>query len=509
MKHLLVFLFIALTIQGWAQQSGDSTLGANLVPVKKDTVVKASLSLRNVIDLAISQSSAVKNSENQNVNYYWRYRNFKTSSMPQLTLSGDLPNYQRRSDEQVQQPDGSYLFLPVAKLTTSSTLSLSQSIPLTNSYVYAASSLYRLQDYQRKSTSFSSSPFSIGLYQPLFAFNWMKWNKKTEPLIYEEAQKNFIESLERISLEATSRFFHYLQIQTNYNLAESNLKNSEDNLRIAEVKQKMGDISENDFSRITLSVFNAKKALSRAEMDLKNADFELKSYIGLDMNMNIKLSIPLDMLLFDVDVNKALEEAHANRKETPYYERRVIEAERDLLQAKKASGLNIILHGSYGLSSYAPDFLGAYENPENSRQLRLEVNVPIMDWGRSESRIKLAESRRNLVLYDVEKDKSNFERSIVVEVEQFNLLKDQIQTAREADKVAENGYQIALKKFQNGEISITDLNISLSERESAKRDYISSIEKYWESFYTIRILTLFDFESGSKIHWDNPMLAGD
>jgi outer membrane protein TolC len=92
-------------------------------------------------------------------------------------------------------------------------------------------------------------------------------------------------------------------------------------------------------------------------------------------------------------------------------------------------------------------------------------------------------------------------------VEQFGLLKDQLNTASEADKVAENGYQIALKKFQSGEISITDLNISLSERETAKRDYITSIENYWESYYRLRILTLYDFELKQKINYENPMLS--
>jgi outer membrane protein TolC len=336
----------------------------------------------------------------------------------------------------------------------------------------------------------------------------MKWYKVTEPLIYDEAQKTFIQSIEEIAHEATSRFFRYLQIQTNYSLAESNLKNSQDNLKIAEVKQKIGDISENDFSRITLSVLNAKKALDKARMDLKNADFELKTYIGLDQNMNISLQIPVDMILFYVDVKTALDEANTNRKETPYLQRRLIEADRDLAQAKHSNGYSVTLQGSFGLSKSSPEFNGVYQAPDDSRSVRLTLSVPIMDWGRSASKVKLAESQRELTLFDVEKNRANFERQIVVEVEQFNLLKDQLVTAKEADKVAESGYRIALKKFQNGEISITDLNISLSERETAKRDYISSIEKYWESYYLIRILTLYDFETSTKITYSNPMLGG-
>jgi outer membrane protein len=80
-------------------------------------------------------------------------------------------------------------------------------------------------------------------------------------------------------------------------------------------------------------------------------------------------------------------------------------------------------------------------------------------------------------------------------------------TAREADKVAENGYLISLKKFQNGEISITELNISLAEREAAKNDYMTSLESYWLAYYNLRMLTLYDFEMQQKITYNNPMLS--
>jgi outer membrane protein TolC len=151
--------------------------------------------------------------------------------------------------------------------------------------------------------------------------------------------------------------------------------------------------------------------------------------------------------------------------------------------------------------------MGIYEDPQNGSALKLSMSIPILDWGRSASTVKLAESQRELVVYDVERDKADFERGVIVQVEQFSLLKDQLKTAREADRVAENGYLIALKKFQSGEISITDLNISLSERESAKRDYIYSIETYWKSYYRLRILTLYDFELNEKITYENPMLS--
>ena len=463
------------------------------------------LTLRNVVDLAIQQSSSMKYVQNTNVNYYWRWKNFKSSFMPQLTLNGQVPDY-THSTTPVVQPDGSVEFRNISQVKASSQISLSQSIANTGTYIYAATDLYRIQDFIKNTVEFSGSPFQIGLHQPIFAFNSMKWQKKVEPLIYDEAQKQFIESTEQVALQAARYFFRYLQIQTNYNLAENNLKNSNNNLAIAEIRRKLGKISENDYSRIQLSVLNAQKSINKARMDLKNADFELKTYINLDQNQKMQLVIPLSMFLFSIDVNKALEEAMANRKEASYFERRLIEAERDLVRAKRNSGLSATLSGSYGISNSAGSYKGIYDNPEKERTARLSMSIPILDWGRSGSLVKLAESKRELVIFDVEKDIKDFERGVIVQVEQFSLLRDQINTAREADKVAENGYQIALKKFQSGEISITDLNIALSERESSKRDYITAIENYWESYYRLRILTLYDFERNEKIVYSNPML---
>ena len=464
------------------------------------------LSLKEVVDLAISQSSAIKYVQNTNVNYYWRWKNFQSRFRPSLSLNGELPDY-NNSTEAVTQPDGSIRFKQVSNAQTSAKLSLSQSIPQLGTKVYAASSVYRVQDFNQNKIDYSGSPFLIGFTQPIFAYNWMKWSKKTEPLIYEEANKNYIESVEEISLYATKRFFDYLKIQTNYNLAQSNLKNGKANLRIAEEKKKLGKISQNDFSRIQLSVLNAQKSLNLASMKLRNADFELKSYVGLDQNQQIKLLMPLEMIFFDIDPQKALEEAKANRKETPRNERRKIIAQRDVVEAKRSSGLQATLSGRYGVSNSDNTLYGIYENPERERVLKLSFNIPILDWVKSASEIKLAESERDLVLYDVEKDEQDFEREVIVQVEQFSLLKDQMTVTREADKVAENGYQIALKKFQNGEISITDLNISLSERESAKRDYIDSLKDYWTAYYNLRILTLYDFEFDQKINYDNPMIG--
>ena len=482
-------------------------LSAQENSVRNDSV-KLGLSLRNIVDLAISQSSSLKYAQNQHVSYYWRYRNFSKQFLPNLILNGTLPNY-AQSTIPVTQPDGSIEFKQVSNLSLNSNLYLNQYIPLTGTQIYASTTFSRVQDYNKNSTRYSGSPFSIGFNQPIFAYNWMKWTKIIEPMVYDESQKNFIQTIEGIAYNATSYFFNYLRIQTNYNLAKNSYDNSSDNLKIAKIKKKLGQISDNDFSRIELSVLNAQKSMNSAKMDLKNADFSLKSYIGLDQKEKIELQMPLLITLFDIDPQKALKEARENRSEQVYYQRRLISAESQLTQAKRSSGLNATLSGNYGLSNSAENFSGIYSNPLNQRMLQLTFSVPILDWGKAASSVKMAESNRDLVSFDVKQSFEDFDRGVIVQVEQFGLLKDQLKTAEEADKVAANGYIIALKKFQNGEITITDMNIASSERVTAKLDYINSLATYWLAYYRLRILTLYDFELDHKIKYTNPMLIGE
>ncbi|HCE58293.1 MAG TPA: hypothetical protein DER09_10800, partial [Prolixibacteraceae bacterium] len=178
MKRLFILLIFSVSCSGFLTAQTDT--------------MKLTLSLDDVIDLAITQSSAIKYTQNSNVNYYWRYRNYKTRFRPQLVFNSDLPNY-RHTTQPVTQPDGSIEFKQVSNLSASAVLSLNQSIPQLGTYIYASTSAYGIRNLNQGSTSFSGAPFVIGFSQPLFGYNWMKWYRMTEPMVYDEAQKRFVE----------------------------------------------------------------------------------------------------------------------------------------------------------------------------------------------------------------------------------------------------------------------------------------------------------------------------
>ncbi len=53
-----------------------------------------------------------------------------------------------------------------------------------------------------------------------------------------------------------------------------------------------------------------------------------------------------------------------------------------------------------------------------------------------------------------------------------------------------------------GKISTLDLNDSRVSKDEARREYINELYLFWNYYYQIRSLTLWDFSAGSGIDAD-------
>ena len=79
------------------------------------------------------------------------------------------------------------------------------------------------------------------------------------------------------------------------------------------------------------------------------------------------------------------------------------------------------------------------------------------------------------------------------------MLQDFIEFTKEADQTAAERYEIARLRYIANDISLTEYNIALEQKDYARQDYITALRDYWVTFYTIRILTLHDFENNKQL----------
>ena len=88
----------------------------------------------------------------------------------------------------------------------------------------------------------------------------------------------------------------------------------------------------------------------------------------------------------------------------------------------------------------------------------------------------------------------DFEQEVMLQVLQFNLQDDQVRIAAKADTIAQNRYIVTKERFLIGNVVVTDLNIALTDKDAATRNYLTTLYNYWSYYFNIRKLTLFDFE---------------
>jgi outer membrane protein TolC len=456
------------------------------------------LRLDATVAMARSQSIAAKQAETQKETAYWRWRSFQSDFKPQLSLRGTLPSF-TRSFVDVTQPDGNIAFLPVSFNNSSLDLSLRQRISRTGGTVFAQKQLQRFDNFIQKNTLYNGIPFAFGIEQPLSQFNLWKWDKQTEPLQYNESQQEYFENLEQVALDATIFYFNLLIAQVNLQIAQTNLRSSDTLYKIANQKLALGKISQNDLLQLQLGVLNAEKDLASATQAAEVAQLQLKTHLAYRGEEKLELEIPTPGPAFQVDAARARQEALNNRADAIAFKRRLLEASRELERAKSNNGFNATLTAAFGLSNRGSQPLDIYQKPQDREFVQLEFSVPIMDWGRSRSRTATAKANLQLIQQSVEQDKMSFEQEVFTQVTLMGMLQQQVALNARADQIAAQRFQIAQDRFLLSDLSITDLSIAIQEKDRAKRDYILALRDYWRAYFTLRLLTLYDFEQNKKI----------
>jgi outer membrane protein TolC len=456
------------------------------------------LTLQQVVDMAKGKSISAKQALTLKENRYWQYRTFRSNYQPQLSLSGILPAY-TNSFQEVIQPDGTIVFQPVRYNNSSLNLSISQSIAATGGTIFATTQMQRYDDFDRRFQLYNGVPYAIGYSQPLARFNQLKWDQKIEPLKYNESKQAYIESMEQTSIKATGYFFDLLLAQVNLQIAETNFENTKNILRIAKEKFDLGKVSRNEILQLELEQLKAQKSVGIAKRDMEISTLNLRTFIGLTNADKISLTLPTETRSTNINPEKVLSEALANRSDAIAFMRRISEAKREVAKAKGDNGINATLTARLGYSKSASNISKVYQAPRSQQLIQLEFDIPILDWGRSKSRLKTAEANKQFTEYAVEQDKQSFSQEIYTQVTLYQMMKEQLLLNAKADSIASEKYQIAKDRYVLGNLSITDLSIAFQENDQAKRDFVLGLRDFWSAYYQLRYLSLYDFEKNKKI----------
>jgi outer membrane protein TolC len=461
------------------------------------------LTLEDVIDIASEQSLDAFRNKNMYLASYWEFRYFKADRLPTLNFEATPFDFNRSMQKVYNYDENRDEYKSREDLSSEVALLLNQNVGLTGGRIFARSELNLTEKLgDERISSYSSTPFSIGYTQNINGYNNLKWTARIEPLKFEQAKKDFIQSKEELAIKATRRFFDLVDAQIEVNIATTNLANADTLYKIGTGRFQVGTVTQDELLNLELGFMNAQLALTRANIGLERAQAQLNSFLGFDKDTRIECVIPIGLPDLTIETDEAVNKAYQNNPEIINQQQRIIEEDRRVKQAKSQTGISGDLYALYGLNQNAEELGLVYKDPLDRQRLQIGVNIPVLDWGRRKGRLAMAESNREVVRISINQEKIDFEQNVIMNVMEFNLQADQVLSRAKADTIAQMGYDVTQQRFLIGKVDVTKLNLARNDQESARRAYINALRSYWNYYFTIRQLTLFDFEKNISLSED-------
>ncbi len=455
----------------------------------------ATMTLAEAIAVAHNYSPSSQMAQLSYLTDYWDYRSYKAQFLPSLNMSANLGSYDRSLVEVRDTDTGEISYVSNNSLSNTVALSIDQNIALTGGTVSLYSNLTRLDQFDYDNQIYTTNPLSLSYSQPIRGFNTLKWEKETSPREYENSKREYLESMETITINTTTYFFAVLTAQDNYEKALDNYADTKRLYDIAQKRFEIATVTKNELLQLELAMINAEMSINSYKVDLDIAKFNFTLYLGIaeDENRPIELIPPSNIPEIMLDFENVLTRAYENSTHMLLQELELIYAKMEVASAKADRGIQIDFNANLGLSQSASNFKLAYSSLLDREIVGLTLSMPLYDWGMSKGKVRMAEAQEKLVKTEVEQAELEFIQDIRVKVMQFNNQTYQCRSSARARDIANERYQITTKRFENGTVTVTELNTALEEKYDANASYISQLSTFWNAYYEIQKLSLYDY----------------
>lgn len=480
------------------------------------------MELQQVIDLALDESFQVYQLKQSYLQTAYSVeqaqRNLKTridlqSTIPSI-VQGLNPTFYFDTNTNQQE----LAYLRTGRTNFNARITVQQPL-ITNGTISLVTRLSGFDSFNERVTgdpaeTRSMSPtIGISFNQPLFQYNDIKNALKNAELNFESLESTYTQDeLSQIN-RITNQFYTLFREQKSLaNQAES-FRLSDINYQTGLRQFQAGLIAEVEKMRLEVNRANDLDQLENSKNSHEQQQFQFNRQVGLPLETLIWVVASEEYRPIEVDVDRALELAFANRAEVRLQEitleqsdlnlRRTISQGRPNLQLNLGYDLqgNSTLGGLDASSSWSDHFSEGFnsDNRSPNTNVSLTLQVPLFDWGRNEASVQrqmasisVQQRRTNEVVEDLKRDVINRVRSV-----ESAMRRMEIQTANRA--VADRTFEISQIRFERGETTIVELLQDQQQYNSTKENFLSALIAFEQAKASLMEYTLWDWEANQPV----------
>lgn len=457
------------------------------------------LTLEQAIAIAMQRGPSARSAASTRDAARYRDAAFGARLLPQLSLSGDLPIYSRAIIP-VVQPDGSTKFVAQQQRQSALSLQMAQRLPFTGGDLFVSSGITNINVLGQQDTRlWRSTPFEIGIRQQLFRPNALAWDTKEQDVRSDVAERQYAETKEAIAQQTAVLFFDLFAARTALSNAESNARVNDTLFTLNKGRYEVGRIGENDLLQSELAVLRSRNAVDAARLNAQRAAASLRIHLGIGPDTPLEIQVSNDVPNVVVDSTIAVREALKNGAQLRDLDLQELQQKRRLAEARRNTSIGTTVSASVGYNQTAQTVGDAYKSPLQSQQFSVGVTMPLVQWGARRAQIEAAQADQDRVATDARTTRERRAQDALfatLELEQAARL---LTTAAKADSVGAKRFEVARNRYTIGRIDISNLFIAQVEKDQALENYVQALRGYWDAYYRIRRLTLYDFVKGAPI----------
>ncbi len=518
----LLFLFTPLAIGAplAAQAGGASSADPNAAPT-------IDLTLDRAIEIALSDSHRIRYLRE---NLRWAEHNLWAARAGFRTYAQSsfyLPVYDEGT-RLIDIPDGNPVAKDFRSLQIRGALDLIQPlpwIPWGGGELTFRSEAYQLNswtpatydpDVELRSNKFYTSLRMI-VDKPLFTINNLTLGLRRALLAYDRQTRVFKRSELDLVYQVTQAFYQLYRSSQEVKINREQVERQAAIFQTTQDKFRAGLIAEVDAMQAEVEVIQSRNQLEQTEGAFQEREAGLKQLIGLPLEARVNLFDEIEPLALAVDPDRAVALALAQRSELAEREIDIAERKIAIDQVDARTSIKGNLRAYYDLSGYSdPDLAWGTSTADlfdsswdqlartPNRGVTFELQVPVWDWGKNDAEVEAERARLRQDQMELEDLRRNIQIEVRDVVRRTRETWSRVEMLRKSKEVSRRSFEINLQRFENGDITSTDLARASEQLSQSNLSYLAAFIEYKLALADLRRKTLYDFEAHRSLIEENP-----
>ena len=176
-----------------------------------------------------------------------------------------------------------------------------------------------------------------------------------------------------------------------------------------------------------------------------------------------------------------------------------VQNRRRVSEARRNTAFNATVSAGVGFNQSSQNFDGVYRDPLQSQNFSVGVQVPVLSWGGRKAQIEAARADQMRTANDAKLAREQRAQDAIYAARGLELAERRLAIAAKSDTVGSKRFEVARNRYTIGKIDISNLFIAQGEKDQALQGYVNALRGYWNAYYLLRRLTLYDFVQNEPI----------